>query len=171
MGIVRQDLQTMLQAVVEGRMTFDDYVDGLGESPPPSQLQLKAALEQRRLGKWSQEEYARIRDEIRAEFDLRFRQQSPVAPPPRIFNPLAEPAARIPEGLQVTVLPSAMGSRRKGSAPNPKNPTRTRSGRFRSGVAEVCSSLGAASSGACSPRARTRLLMHSRSRRRSGSPS
>jgi len=129
----RPQIQTMLQSIVDGGISFDDYVDALGFDYPSAQLQLKAALEQRRLGKWSHEDYARVRDSIRAEFDLKFQQQqTAVVPAPRIFDPLAdEGEIRIPEGLQVTVLPSSMGRAEK------SNPVRTKSGAFRPHVAEV----------------------------------
>jgi hypothetical protein len=142
MGIVnRPQIQTMLQGIVEGTFSFDDYIQVLGLDPPSAQIQLRAAIDQRREGQWSQADYERIRDEIRAEYDLNFkRQQTAVAPPPKLFNPLAaEGKVTIPEGFKVTVLPTSMGraEKRKGSETNPSDPVRTVSGTFRPHVAEV----------------------------------
>jgi len=131
----------MLQGIVNGAMSFDDYVCALGENPPSAQIQLRAANDQRRVANWNKEDFERIRDGIRAEFDLNFQQQrKPVAPPPRMFNPFAaEGKITIPEGLEITRLPSSMGKaeKRSSSDTDMSNPTRTKGGTFRPDVAEV----------------------------------
>jgi hypothetical protein len=137
----KPQIQTMLQGIVDGKRTFDDYVNTLGYDPPNVQIQLRAALDQRREGKWSQEDFERIRNEIRSEYDLSFKGQSiAIAPPPKMFNPLASQGTTIiPQGLKVTVLPASMGKaeKRSGQETDLSNPTRTKSGTFRADVAEV----------------------------------
>lgn len=142
MGTVnRPQIQTMLQAVVDETLSFDDYVEALGVDYPSEQIQLRAAIDQRRVGKWSQQNYERVRDGIRNEFGLNFKGQvADTAIAPRVYNPLAdESTVIIPEGLKITKLPSSMGKaeKRSGSATDLSNPTRTKGGTFRPAVAEV----------------------------------
>ena len=162
MGFVKAQIQDLLQQVVTGDLSFEDYFEMLADDPPSLQLQLRAALDQRLKADWDQIEYRLVVDELQLEWDpdhevehgsraqargevfdaFAQRQQSGTLPDGWDYdengtavcvNPAAAPK------VTGKIEPAKPGKRkrkakRKGKA---TDPTRAKGGRFLANVAEV----------------------------------